>query len=118
MAVLLFKLRGVEDDEADAIRSLLESENIDFYETTNGRWGLGYAAVWLHDDTHLSHATMLIQSFQFARASSAREAYQALRDAGQAPTFWGKVKQHPMQVLLVLLGILMAAALSMLPFIF
>ena len=36
MAVLIFKLRYVPEDEAHEIRELLGDNNIDFYETTAG----------------------------------------------------------------------------------
>ena len=67
MSVLLFKLRRVEDDEADEIRALLHEHEIDFYETTNGRWGLGYAAIWLHSDEHLERGKALIVDYQKQR---------------------------------------------------
>lgn len=116
MASLLFRLRGVEDDEADEVRALLAAHHIDVYETSNGRWGLGYAAIWLKDDALLSDAKAMIQDYQQQRAASAQAAYQALRQAGRHPTLWDKIKQHPLQFIFICAAIMVAATLSLLPF--
>jgi len=118
MAVMLFKLRGAEEDEADEIRALLEEQDIDFYETNNGRWGLGFAAIWLHHNDELNKGKKLIASYQKQRSQAAREAYAQLCQDGKQPTILDVAKVRPLQVLLVLLGVLFMALLSMLPFVF
>ncbi len=117
MSVMLFKLRGVEEDEADDIRALLEANHIDFYETTNGRWGLGFAAIWLHDETQLEQGKALIQTYQVQRYKDAQAQYAELCAQGEQPTVWKKIKQHPVQVFLVLLAVLIVAMFALLPFI-
>jgi len=117
MSVMLFKLRGVEDDEADEIRALLEAHDIDFYETTNGRWGLGFAAIWLHDDALLEQGKILIQTYQVQRYTQAQETYAKLCAQGEQPTVWKKVKQNPVQIFLVLLAILIVAIFVLSPFV-
>jgi hypothetical protein len=114
---MLFKLRGVEDDEADDIRVLLEAHEIDFYETTNGRWGLGFAAIWLHDETQLEQAKALIHTYQVQRYKDAQAAYTKLCEQGEQPTVWKKIKQNPIQVLLVLLAVLIVAIFVLSPFV-
>lgn len=51
MSKLLFKLRGVPDDEADEIRALLAEKQIEYYETSAGNWGISLPALWLQDDS-------------------------------------------------------------------
>jgi len=117
MSVMLFKLRGVEDDEADDIRALLQAHDIDFYETTNGRWGLGFAAIWLHDDGLLEEGKALIYTYQVQRYKQAQEIYAELCARGEQPTVWKKVKQNPIQVSLVLLAVLIVAIFVLSPFV-
>lgn len=118
MSVMLFKLRGVEDDEADEIRDLLGKHGIDFYETSNGRWGLGFAAIWLHDDAQLEEGKALIHSYQVQRHQDAQATYATLCAQGEQPTLWKKVKQNPIQVFLVLLAVLIVAIFALSPFVF
>ncbi len=117
MSVMLFKLRGVEDDEADDIRALLEAHDIDFYETSNGRWGLGFAAIWLHDDALLEQGKTLIQTYQVQRYEDAQATYAELCAKGEQPTVWKKIKQNPVQISLVLLAILIVAIFVLSPFV-
>ncbi len=118
MSVMLFKLRGVEDDEADEIRALLEAHHIDFYETSNGRWGLGFAAIWLHDNGLLEEGKALIQTYQVQRYKDAQATYAELCAQGEQPTVWKKVKQNPAQIFLVLLAVLIVAIFVLSPFVF
>ncbi len=116
MSVMLFKLRGVEDDEAEEIRALLTEHEIDFYETTNGRWGLGFAAVWLHDDAQLAQASALIEAYQQQRYLQARETYQQLCLEGKQQTMWKTIKERPIQVLLVFLAVAFIGMFVLSPF--
>ncbi len=118
MSVMLFKLRGVEDDEAGEIRQLLRENEIDFYETTNGRWGLGYAAIWLHDEERLDAAKRLISAYQQQRFEQARESYAQLCLDGQQPTIWSTLRERPVQVVAVFVAIVIIAMLALLPFVF
>ena len=43
MATLVFRLKYVPDEEADDIRQLLADHDIDFYETSAGRWQVSMA---------------------------------------------------------------------------
>jgi len=47
MSKILFRLNGVSDDEAEEVRELLASNNIDFYETSPGNWGVSMPAIGL-----------------------------------------------------------------------
>jgi len=117
MPVMLFKLRGVEDDEAEEIRALLAEHDVDYYETTNGRWGLGFAAIWLHDEHVYEHAKALIDEYQRERCLLAREAYEQLRLAGKHQTFWSMLKDRPLQVFLTVIAILIVCLFVLSPFV-
>lgn len=115
---MLFKLRGVEEDEAEEIRALLTERGIDFYETSNGRWGLGFAAIWLRDDACFEQAKILLDDYQDQRFEQARTAYNQLCLEGGEPTLWHRLKTHPAQVIFVLLAVCMITSFMLLPFLF
>lgn len=117
MAVLLFKLNGVPQDEADEIRALLSEHAIDFYETDQGNWGISLAAIWLRDDSQHERARALIDSYQESRFERAREAYEAKKRAGEAETFLGRAWRRPLHFIFYVLAILAILYLSILPFI-
>jgi hypothetical protein len=75
MSLLLFSLRGVPDDEANEIRELLTEQDIDFYETPAGNWGVSMPAFWLRNDSELATAQSLLNSYQQQRAITQRELY-------------------------------------------
>jgi len=118
MSELLFKMRNVEDDEADDIRALLDAQGIGYYETNNGKWGLGYAAIWLHDAQDLERGKDLIADYQKQRFSQARASYEALVAEGNQPTVWRMVKARPMQVFFTLVAVLIVAMFALAPFVF
>lgn len=116
MPVLLFKLNGVPDDEAEDIRELLRKDNIPFYETSAGNWRISLAAIWLHDADLLDRARRLIMIYQESRAAGARESYQRLNQEGVALSFMARVKAEPLRHLLYLLAILVVLYFSVVPF--
>ncbi len=61
MSVLIFKLNGVGDDEAQEVRELLSTNQFEFYETDAGRFGISVAALWLKDETQRDQAKQLLQ---------------------------------------------------------
>ena len=72
MAVQLFRLRNVPDDEAQDIRDLLTKNHIDHYETPAGNWGISMPAIWLRDEDQLDQAKALIESYQRQRSENAK----------------------------------------------
>ena len=64
MAVLLFPLRNVPDDEAEEVRALLGTHGIDFYETPASAFGISAGAIWLRDEAQLQVARQLIDDYQ------------------------------------------------------
>jgi len=117
MARLLFKLNGVPEDEAQDIREVLESHQIDFYETSAGRWGISLAAIWLRDESQLGKANALIDEYQEQRCRLAREEYERRKAEGLLESWWDRLRQQPLHFLLYLLAIIAVLYISILPFI-
>jgi hypothetical protein len=86
MTLLLFNLRGVPEDEADEVRDLLTEQNIDFYETSAGNWGMSMPALWLRNDADLEKARYLLNQYQQQRFLTSRENYLQRKKAGQQNT--------------------------------
>ena len=117
MPVLLFKLNGVPEDEAEDIHTLLDENDIDYYETDAGRWGISMAAIWLRNDRQLQGARDLIDVYQQQRFVRARAVYEAKKAAGEVETLLGRALADPLRFLLYLLAILLILYLSIMPFI-
>jgi len=117
MAAKLFKLRHVPDDEAEDIRQLLSEDEITFYETEAGGWGISVPAIWLHDETELDRANALIASYQEQRAEKARAQYQLEKEQGLQPTVLDKIKQNPAQFVLLVIAALFVLYVSLSPFV-
>ncbi len=117
MALLLFKLNGVPEDEAKEVRALLAENAIDVYETEAGRWGISLAAIWLRDEGQLVLARSLIDDYQKQRYIRAREEYEKRREAGELETLLGRAVRQPFRFLFYLAAILLVLYLSLMPFI-
>ncbi len=102
MAQLLFSLRGVPEDEAWDIRDLLDTHEIDYYETSAGNWGVSMPALWLRDQQQLQQAQQLIAAYQQQRGETQRALYQQLKSSGEHKTLLRSFKQNPLQFLMYL----------------
>ena len=78
MAVQLFRLRNVPEDEAQDIRDLLTKNQIDHYETPAGNWGISMPAIWLRNDEQLDQAKALIDEYQSQRSTNAKSAREQI----------------------------------------
>jgi hypothetical protein len=116
MAVIIFRLNNVPDDEADEVRQLLTDNNIDFYETTAGRWGISVAAIWLKDEGLKEKARTLIDKYQEEKAFSAKQEYENLRREGRLETLIDRIRRRPVQFLFYLLIIFLILYVSIRPF--
>lgn len=76
MAVLIFKLRFVPDDEAQDIRDLLNEHDIDFYETSAGILGFSMPGIWLENDEQQAEASRLIDEYQALRQARVQKEYR------------------------------------------
>ena len=109
MAIFIFNLRHVPEDEADEVRQLLTEHHVDFYETPPGRWGISSPGLWLADDTRHEQVKTLIARYQDERARRARELYETQRAQGTQPTLWQSMLSHPVRFFgaLVIIGFIL-----------
>jgi len=116
MAVLLFRLNNVPDDEACDIRELLSAQDIYFYETHAGFWRLGVDAIWLVDNSHAEQAREVIRNYQAERASSQQKTYIELLEQGKAPNLWQNFRAAPVRFTMFIMAALFVLLLTLLPF--
>lgn len=116
MAVLLFKLHNVPEEEAEEVRQLLCEHDFDFYETSAGRWRLSVAAIWLKDDTQAAAARAILDEYQAGLTTRARQAHAELRARGEAPTLGRMLMRHPLRFLFFAMAAIAVLGLSVLPF--
>lgn len=116
MAVLLFSLRSVPDDEAEEIRQLLASNGIEFYETPAGKWGISSPGIWLHDRSELSKAKLLVETYQKERFVSRRQEFESLKKQGKNKTIVHVIADNPLRFVFYLVVIGIVLYLSIVPF--
>lgn len=116
MSRLLLHLRNVPDDEADAIRTLLDDADLAWYETRASLWGVSPGGLWLKHADDLPRARELLATFQTERAARARAERAAALAEGRADTFLTMLRDHPLRVVVILLAALFFAALTAWPF--
>ncbi len=97
MAVQLFRLRGVPDDEAEDVRQLLTENEIDFYETPSDSWGVSMPAIWLRDEAQFDRARSLLDDYQQRRATAAREERARLKRQGKERSLLDEIREDPMR---------------------
>jgi hypothetical protein len=116
MAHLLFKLRNVPDDEADDVRRLLAQSDIDYYETSSGRWGLGMPGLWAADRAHFEKGRALIDRYEQRRREHHVQLHERLKAEGKSATLWGAVRDDPLRFVLYATIIAVVAYFSIKPF--
>lgn len=117
MAVLLFKLSNVPEDEADDVRQLLKAGGFDTYETSAGLWRIGVAAIWLTNPEQLPAARAALDSYQSERAARMREHYRQLKSQGQTQGICQIARQDPLSFAGYLLAVAVIIGLMVIPFI-
>jgi len=117
MSKLLLNLRNVADDEIQDVTALLDKAGIAHYRTQPSPWGISFGGIWIRDNADHPRARQLMSGYQQARGERVRaERDAALRD-GSAETFGSLARRRPVFVGAVLLGMAVAAALVLLPFV-
>jgi len=116
MAILVFRLNDVPDEEADAVRGLLNDNHINYYETSAGKWGFSVAGIWLTDNEDKPRARELIDAYQLEHASQSRQAYQTRQEAGELDTFMTRLLRDPLRFILYVMIILFILYVSLVPF--
>ncbi len=117
MAVQIFRLRNVAEDEAEEVRALLAEHDLEFYETPGGNWGISMPAIWLVHDEQAEVAKALIAEYQEKRFITVRGEYERLKLEGKQRTFLDSFKENPGQFVFYLVGILALIYISIMPFI-
>ena len=102
MSKILFKLNGVPDDEADDVRALLTDNDIDYYETSAGNWGVSMPAIWLKDAGQFKKARALLDEYQKARTIRMREEFARLKKEGKNKTLLDAIREKPVQFIFYL----------------
>ncbi len=116
MAKLLFKLRDVPLDEAQDVRDLLTENNLEFYETHAGNWGIAMAAIWLKDESQYPEAMRLINEYQLQRSQQFHADYAELKRKGHAPTLLGNILQSPLRFIVYIFSIAVILYITVVPF--
>jgi len=97
MSKLLFKMRYVPEDEAQEVRDLLESNGIEFFETSAGNWGISVPAIWAKQDDQFEKARALIDEYQEARTERIREEFEVSKQRGETKTMWHAFMEEPLR---------------------
>lgn len=116
MAKLLFKLNGVSNDEANQVRSLLEEHNIDYYETSAGRWGISLAALWIRDNSEFENAREIILACQQQRQISLRAEFERKLENGEIPDWRQRLVERPIDFIAVGMAIAFILGIMLWPF--
>lgn len=117
MSKLLLNLRNVADDEIQDVTALLDQAGIAHYRTEPSPWGISWGGIWVRDDSEHARAKALMAQYQQGRGERVRAERQAALADGSAETFGSLIRRRPAFVLAVLLGMAVAAALVLLPFV-
>ncbi len=99
MPILFFPLRDVPNDEANDVRELLIANDIEFYETSAGNWGISMPAIWLYRDEDLEKIRPLFDEYQRQRTINQRALYLQLKQQGKNKGFLHHVLSKPVQIL-------------------
>ena len=118
MTKRLYSLRDVPEDEIQELKELLQQQNIDFYETAPGNWGISAGALWLRNDEQFEKAQQLMAQYHTQRANKAKVEHELLVKQGKASTLLENFKRAPLQLLFYIAFILFILYVSIKPFLF
>lgn len=107
MAKLLFRLANVPQSEAECVRQRLTHADIDWYETSAGRWGMSLAAIWLADNADYERARSVIDEYQQELSQQPQEPVASLAE---------RIRNNPLEVLLIMIAVSGVLVISLLPF--
>ncbi|MBT4835871.1 MAG: hypothetical protein HON94_00840 [Methylococcales bacterium] len=116
MPILLFKLRNVPEDEANDVRQILDDENIDYYESDAGKWGVSVAAIWLKNKEQRRHCKALIDQYQTERYRIKHAEYEQLKRNGKHKKLLDSFVQHPVRFVVYMSVSLFLIYLTLMPF--
>ena len=102
MAVLIFNLRHVPDDEAQDVRELLLDNNIEFHESSAGILGMSVPGLWVVNEEQVEEARQLIDEYQQLRQKRVREEYRLKKR-----TSMDMFNENPVRYLVSILAIIL-----------
>lgn len=108
MAKLLFKLNGVTEEEANFVRARLDEAEVDYYETSQGRFGISLAGIWLRNEDDYPAARELLNDIQADWLEEVRQH--------SVPTTGERFLEHPTRFILSIVAIVAIASLTVIPF--
>lgn len=97
LAAKLVSLRNMLDDEITDIHSLLEENEIEYYETPGGLMGLGSPVIWLRDKENLKPAKDLLARYNEQRQQRVRAEYEAAKAKGEVRTIKDEIRENPLR---------------------
>ena len=97
MSKLLFKLSNVPEDEAEDVRDILQKNELEFFETSAGNWGISLPAIWIQHSDDFARARQLINDYQVERSIRKREELALNRQRGEARTMWHTFRDNPLR---------------------
>lgn len=115
MSKIVFRLKDVPEEEADAVRELLTRKDIEFFETDAGRWGISIGAIWVKDDDDFGIARELIEEFQAEYRKGVQKQFEQDKKEGRVASFWQLLGQYPLQVMAYVILIIIVLAFTLLP---
>lgn len=115
MSRLLMNLHHVPDDEAAAVRELLDQAKFDWYEIAPNRWGISPGAIWIRENEDFAAAKDLLDDFQAKRQRAARSEYEGARRSGSSPSVLTIARNDPMKFIVALICIALMLGLAALP---
>ncbi len=75
MTKKLFSYPQDSEEEAEGLKSLLQEQHIDYYETPGSRWTYTRPSIWIKDDEQFSQADEILQKHIEDFALNARAKY-------------------------------------------
>lgn len=117
MSRLIFRLRGVPDDEYQDIQALLDEQGIAWFETDAGNWGLSMPALWVEQDEDYEQARALIEEYGRERRLRLRAAYRQRQAQGEVESLWQILYRRPWQTLGILLFCVFVLYVMIKPFV-
>lgn len=82
------------------MRALLAENDIEFFETFAGNWGISLPALWLKDATQFTRARALLDEYQEERHRRTREDFEQRRMRGEVKTLRQSFIESPLRFLL------------------
>lgn len=113
MSKILFKLRDVPNDEVQEVRELLDNNDIEYYETFGGNWGISLPALWLKKADQHIRAQELLDEYQQNRKTRAQQEYEVSRSTEDSSTLRARFIENPLRFIacLGLIGLVLFLSL-------